>query len=307
MQKKITENIFGTGIIIFTVAVVVALPLRMVQYFTVLEPSTGFYSETGFTVWMLYGVLLAAAVALVTLGFAKRNTIALSNRAEKLPGCGAFAAVVSAGCVFDFINCFTTISKNNEEIITSVSQETVSNLETLNKVFILQAVFAVASALFFILSVAGFFTGKGNGEKYKLLSLTPVIWEIFRLISRFTRSISFIRVSELMLEMLMMAFFILFFAAYAQANSRVGTAQNGYKIASYGLTASMLAFVCFVPRLILTLFGKAELLYSQAELEFCDIACALFAVSVVATRIVYADSDAPVEQDDEEENSVVGE
>lgn len=305
MQKKITENIFGTGIIVFAVAVVVALPLRMIQYFTVLEPSTGFYSETGFTVWALYGVLLIAAAALVVLGFTKRKTAALSDQAEKLPGCGAFSAVAAAGCIFDFINCFMTINKNAEEILTTVSEEAISTLQTLNKVFVLQAIFAVASALFFILGAAGFFTGKGSGERYKLLSLTPVMWEVFRLISRFTRSISFIRVSELMLEMLMMAFFILFFAAYAQANSRVGTAKNGSKIASYGLIASMLALVCFVPRLILTLFGKSDLLYSQAQLEYCDIACALFAVCTVATRIVYADPETPIEN--EKENGTVGE
>ena len=57
----------------------------------------------------------------------------------------------------------------------------------------------------------------------------------FRLVFRFTRTISYIRVSDLMLEMLMLVFFIMFFMAFAQVNSRVDPNKKEWKIAAYGL------------------------------------------------------------------------
>lgn len=304
MQKKVTDNIFGTGIYIFIAAVVVALPLRMVQYFTVLEGETGFYSESGFLVWAFYALLVIAAVLLFVCGFSKRKTVALSSGGEKLPGCGIFSALAAAGCAFDIADAIAKIKESSEQIYVAEA-ETAASLQALNVVYKLQIVFAALAGVFFILSAVDFLTGKGTGGRYKVLSLAPVIWEMFRLISRFTRTISFVRVSELMLEMLMMALFTMFFMAYAQTNSKIDSGKSAFKIVSYGFTAALLAFVCFVPRLLLTLFGKADMLYSQAEIEYCDIFCALFALSVISTRMLYKEPET--EKPEETENNAVGE
>ena len=172
-------------------------------------------------------------------------------------------------------------------------------------VYIGELVFGTLSIVYFALSAYGFFSGKGCAEGSKILSLTPVLWLVFRLIVRFTRKISFIRVSELLLEMLMLAFFIMFFMAYAQVNSKVGGENCEYKVASYGLIAAMLAIICFVPRFVLTVCGKADMIYTYSALEYCDFTCALFALATVFTRITVrpAAVDAPAVT----ENNAAGE
>ena len=47
----------------------------------------------------------------------------------------------------------------------------------------------------------------------------------------------------------------------------------------------MLALVCFVPRLILSLTGKADVIYSGSALEYSDFAVALFIIATVLTRV----------------------
>lgn len=303
MQKKFSENGFGTACLIFIIVTVIALPLRIIQYFTVMEPETGFYTEAGFTVWLFFGVLVAAAAAIYGLGLSKKKSLALSAGAEKRPGCGAFAALAAAGCVFDILRTLGLLGDLLGD--TYSSSEAMASANALRIVYIGELVFGALSIVYFALSAYGFFSGKGCAEGSKILSLTPVLWLVFRLIVRFTRKISFIRVSELLLEMLMLAFFIMFFMAYAQVNSKVGGENCEYKVASYGLIAAMLAIICFVPRFVLTVCGKADMIYTYSALEYCDFTCALFALATVFTRITArpAAVDAPVVT----ENSAAGE
>ena len=85
--------------------------------------------------------------------------------------------------------------------------------------------------------------------------------------------------------MIMIIFMMLFFMAFAQVNAGIDAKNCDWKIASYGLSAALLALVCFIPRFIVTAGGHAELLYSYSSAEYCDIGIALFIISAVLTRI----------------------
>ena len=67
----------------------------------------------------------------------------------------------------------------------------------------------------------------------------------------------------------------------------------------------MLAIICFVPRFVLTVCGKADMIYTYSALEYCDFTCALFALATVFTRITVrpAAVDAPAVT----ENNAAGE
>ena len=113
----------------------------------------------------------------------------------------------------------------------------------------------------------------------------PVIWSMLRMVARFMRTLSYVRVSELMFEMLMLAFMILFFMNFAQCSSKVNDENCGSKLAAYGLPAALMALVCFVPRFILTLTGQAHVIYTGSVLEYSDLAVALFIIATVLTRV----------------------
>ena len=120
---------------------------------------------------------------------------------------------------------------------------------------------------------------------------------MFRLIFRFTATISFIKVSDLLLEMFMLAFMLIFFTAFAQLNSKIESKGLDWKLVAFGLPAAVLALVCFIPRFIMVISGKSEMLYTGSPVEYCDLATALFALSIVLTRIGWVGGNADAKEE----------
>lgn len=275
-MKSITKSGFGIGILIFAAAAIIALPVRTLQFFTVLESDTGFFSRTDWSVYILAIVLVAVVLAFLIIGFSKRKTLDYSMEITKRPGQGILSFTAAAGILMNAVsNLLVIINADNF----------ADNAKTTNLILILQTIFGLFSAIYFVALGASYVSGKSNGSEYRLISLSPVVWSIFRLVFRFTRQISYIRVSDLAFEMLMLVFFILFFMAFAQVNSRVDADRKEWKIASYGLPAALLALICFVPRFIVMITGNSYLLHEQSPAEYCDFGIALFIISTVLTRV----------------------
>ena len=117
------------------------------------------------------------------------------------------------------------------------------------------------------------------------------------------RTISYVRVSELLFEMVMLVFMIMFFMAFAQCNSKVNEKDCIWKVAAYGLPAALLALVCSVPRIILSLIGSADLIYSQSSVEFADLGIALFIIAVVLTKVITKTESDETEEEEASEES----
>lgn len=284
MKKDFIKSGFGTGAVILALAAVIALPLRTVQFFTVLEDGTGFYSETNFGIYLLFAVLGAAILSFLFIGITKRKKLSFTAGEFKSSGCGILSYVAAIGAVLDAINCFGICMNYNSNlgISTAVYEETTP---TQFIILAAEGALAVLTALFFVVLGSSLLSGKSSEKSCKYLALMPVFWSIARMVFRFTRTISYIRVSDLLFEMIMLVFLICFFFAFAQTNSKINAKNMEWKVAAYGLCAALLALVCFVPRFIVILSGNAEHLYSMSSAEYCDFAVALFIIGTVFTRI----------------------
>ena len=280
MNIKSVKGGFGIGVIIFVVAAIITIPVRTLQFFTVMESGTGFYSETNFSVYLLYGVVAAAIISLVVFGLSKRKKLSYSLETVKRPGLSSLSLIAACGTALDAFGCLNKIMTGETSPVIADSPVDGTKL-----VLLLEGVFALLSAVYFILLWLTYLKGTSNGSKIRLLALAPVIWSIFRIVIRFMRTISYIRVSELMFEMLMIASLILFFMALAQANTQIGAEKIEWKIGAYGLSATLLALICFVPRLIVMISGNSHLFYSESTVELCDLSNALFIIGTVLTRV----------------------
>lgn len=85
MKNFSVKSGFGIGAVIFAVAAIIALPLRIIQYFTVIEGGTGFYTENSLSVYLLYIILSAAVIAFIVTGLTKTKKLDYSREAEKRP------------------------------------------------------------------------------------------------------------------------------------------------------------------------------------------------------------------------------
>ena len=276
MKSLSVKSGFGLGAVIAVAAAVIALPIRTVQFFTIIESDTGFYSEVNSGVYLLYAVIAIAVAACLVLGIAKRKKLDYSLEAIRRPGFGILSFTAAIGALSDSAKCIMEFMNYQPDTGTSGAAEILLGAE---------AIFALFTAIFFVAIGASALSGKTSGSEYKIIALAPVLWSVFRVIYRFTRTISYVRVSELMFEMLMLVFLILFFMAFAQSNANVDSKGNNWKVAAYGMPAVLFALICFVPRFIVTVSGNAHLLVDQSPIEYCDIANAAFILCTVLTRV----------------------
>lgn len=277
--KTITKTLFG----LFSAAIVLVLPLRTYQYLKIIEPGTGFYKTSDISVWLLYAALALFCLALFVVSLLNKKRIRLSQKLIRKPVNGAacvfFALTLIVNAVTRFGDASSLYFDNQNQMIMK------SGVYPL----FFEAVFAVLAALYLAVLAIGYFNGRADPSEYKLLAITPLLWSICRILHRFMRTISFVNVSDLFYELFMLVFLMLFFMAMAQVVSRVGTERNDWKLFAYGLPAGIFCLLCFVPRAILVLVGKSELLAVLSGPEVCDLGAALFILSLLLGKMTILD------------------
>ncbi len=286
MNSTTLKQGFNAGAIVFALAALIVIPLRTVMHYTVLEGGTGFYTEKNFLVYLFTAVMVASIAFFAVLGIVKRKSLSYSTAAQVRAGFGSLAGLAAAGFIFDILSCIKELSSDTYSILEySIESEETAALSTASGIMKIQIAFAAISALYFLVLCLCNLSGKAVPKFMAVFSLAPVVWGICKLVLRFTRTISYIKVSELMLEMLAFVFLILFFMAFAQLEFGISSKGCEWKVAFYGLSAAILLVVCFVPRFIVTVTGSPELIYSMSKVEYCDICLALFIICTVITKI----------------------
>lgn len=302
MKNKILNSGFGIGNLVFIAAVILALPLRIYQYVAgVLEPGTGFFTENDWSIYALYAVIIAAIAALVVIGLVKKKSLDFSYEANKNPLVGIFSALSAAGLIIDVFTHLPVLGASDPSLY---ADTTPAGLPSYG-ILLAQIIVSLVAALFFVILAIGALTGKTSGAEYRILSLAPVFWNILRMVGRFMRTISYVRVSELLFEMVMLMFMIMFFMAFAQCNSKVNENDCKWKVAAYGLPAALMALLCSVPRIIISLTGGADLIYSQSVVELADLGIALFIIALVLTKVITKSEELQAASEEAEEETAV--
>jgi hypothetical protein len=282
MNVKLLFGIFSAGIILI-------LPLRAYQYLKIIEPGTGFYSKTDFSVPLMYALLAVFCLAMFFLAMKNKKSTAYKNTAGKIPVLGVISFLVAVTLVADaviqsgnFTELYYGTTQNSEIAMNGVAGGLMKS-GALPLLF--ESIFAVLSALFFTVLGINYFTGKSDCSEYKLLAITPLAWAICRILHRFMRTISFIKVSDLFYELFMLVFLMLFFMAFAQLLARINHKGTDWKLFGFGLPAALLCLLCFVPRFAMLVMGKGSLLSDQSPPEYCDFAVALFILAFLMSKV----------------------
>ena len=285
-QKYETVNPF-TLFVFFIGSAIVLLPLRVYQLLTQILPETGFWKDSGhFTVPIFYAVLALGTLLSIIFSLLYRKGLGkIEESTDRKPIGGIICFVNAVGLVINAIMRYRTFSDLYYEYSNSYTSSTLVNYLSKSGALAmgLEAFFAVVSAIFFIMLGIALLTGKDPSE-YKLLAIMPVFWGIFRIMYRFMRKISFLNVSELFLELLMIVFLLMFYMAFAQVTAKVGEKGLEWKLFAYGIPAAMFCLLCFVPRVVLTVLGKADVIASGSSIEIVDLTCALFVIYALVDR-----------------------
>jgi len=276
---------------IFSVAIILVLPLRVYQYLKIIEPGTGFYRIMDFSVPLMYALLAVFCGVMFFLAFAKKNAIVYKNSARKKPVLGVISFFVAVTLVYDGALKWVSFTALYYGISETASYGAIMNGSTggLMKSGLLptlfEAIFAALAALYFTIMGINYITAKTDGSKYKILALAPLAWCICRTLNRFMRTISFIKVSDLFYELFMLVFLMLFFMTFAQLLSRVNHTGTDWKLFGFGLPAALFCLLCFVPRIAMVIMGRGASLADLSPPEYCDFTVAVFILAFLLSKV----------------------
>ncbi|MBQ3603888.1 MAG: hypothetical protein IJA02_08615 [Clostridia bacterium] len=259
------------------ISLCVLLPLRVYQVTALIDPETGFFKESNFTIPLFYilcAVVVAAVAALSFLNDKANRTRDIKNKSVPL---GILSVLTALTIIFDSINQLAGFFRINAEYNPFSELSQVQYLSKSGAMMMLaQSVFGIFAAFVFCIYTFFCFGKKAKFRGFSVLSVAPVVWAICRIIVRFVRKISFVNVSDLLLELFMLVFLIMFLLSFAQVVAKVTPEITAWRLYGCGIPAAMLCFLVAVPRLFLIAIGHSDSLVADYGFAPCDLMLALF-------------------------------
>lgn len=282
LSKRTNSTLVTIPFIASLAALLVAVPIRVYQYLKLINPTTGFFDETDFSIFVLYGIIALAMLICIVISYINHKSLQPVAIGKSSKAFLAVSLLMALGTAIDCVSLIAEFSDLADKAPINISREFLfeyisSQGGTLT---LIEAVFAAISAFYFVLS--GLLSVNNNDSKprFKILALSPVVWCVFRLLYRFKRTIAFINVSDLFIELFSIVMAMVFFLALAQIRSKIDADSIFWKIYAYGLPAAVLALVCFVPRLILVVTGNSDMINPLHSLRISDLTFAVYAIYI---------------------------
>lgn len=265
---------------VFLMAFAIGTVLRCIQMAKFIDPETGFFTGGGALNILFFAVLAVAIAVFCAVSFLSADC----NKTEIGGSCDSKIAkatrFMAFGFIIDSIGSFSFGVYN----FGSASTAYTDIMKSGTLPMMLQSFFALFSAIYFFVLASDFSKGTTKAYSRKIMATAPVFWAGARLIYRFLRQISFIEVSDLFLELVMIAFMVMFFMALAQVASGVYKDNVKWRIAGFGLSAGLIAAVLSVSRIVMSLVEmvmQADYTVSGHSGSFADLLFAVFAISMV--------------------------
>ena len=259
------------------ISLCVLLPLRVYQVTKLIDPETGFYTENNFTVPLFYILCAVVVAGVAALSFLSDKAGRTRNVTNRNVPTGVATGLTALAIMFDSVYrvfSFIEINSGYSESLDFTRMQYLSKSGA--TALLLQAVFGALTALFLWIYTVSCFTKAAKLTGFAILSVAPVAWAICRIIVRFVRKISFVNVSDLLLELFMLVFLITFFMAFAQIVTKVNPEEAAWRLYGCGVPAALLAFLVSVPRLFLIVIGHSDSLVADYGFNICDLAVAIF-------------------------------
>ncbi|MBO5896576.1 MAG: hypothetical protein J6Q83_04690 [Clostridia bacterium] len=277
---------------VFATVFLVALPTRVYQLLALVNTQNGFFENGDITIPVLYAVLFVFVLLFMMLSFLSKEVPSPKLPTGKNPVLGATSIVMIAGLVWDIIAIENLVVPKtgmdfNMGIFTSLLKANVQ--DNGGVLLILQFVFAIFAIFYFLVFAISHLNGKGSYKEFKLLALSPLCWCITMLVSRLMKAVSFITVSELLFEIFMLVFAMLFFLTFARISSGVFTEDSMWGIYGYGLSACLFAGLVTIPRLVAAFSGLEPVEGHDFSLAHLAILVFIFSYIVASLGVGFKD------------------
>lgn len=268
----------------FPVSALIFFILRCVQTRINIDASTGFYKSGSALTVIFYALAVASIAVLCVYSYVSKDACEIAPHTVKSRSLAIVTILFAAAMVYDMFYSFVLAADKLGSTggLYYGEENTVKAMMSSGSLFIsIRAIFALLSAVYLFILASSFLGGDGKASKHKVLALAPVCWACFRLLALFVKKISFLRVSDLFLDLVMLCFMIVFFMAFAQVNSGVYSDGFSWKIIAYGLSSALVAAGTNLSRLVFTLYNKEQFVNAEHPFSLIDLVFAAFVFVLV--------------------------
>lgn len=270
------------------ISVILFSVLRSVQLAKLIDSETGFFIGGNAFNTVFYVLLAAVCFVFVVYSFLSSQGAKIELAAFKDNNAGLAAALFAVGLFYDCGDSLVEGASIFYNIPTHAFLDGADAFKALMSTgalpYIFEGIFAFLSAIYVIILAKSFSKGSLSAHNHKFIAIAPIAWAGFKMITRFVKQISYIRVSDLFLELMMLACMILFFVALSQVISGVYCDDSRWRITALGFSAGILALCINIPRFIFTFVAK-ELINIEYPFNVADAFFGIFAIFVAVAAV----------------------
>ena len=262
---------------VFAFALISCTALRFYHCLGYIDVTNGFYKKSDFTVVLFFAILIISSVFILVAGLLSANNrefIPEKTRSNKL--LGAVSLVVSLSMLIEMVYAIVQGSYS------SGAQGFTELMGSGSLPYKLLSLFSFLTSIYFILFAVNCFRKKGKIIARGIWALLPVGWACTKMIPLFVKQISFVRVSDLVLEIAVVSFFVAYTLSFAQCMSGVYSDVAQWRMTAVGLVTALLAIVLNLPKLAFTLIGKSEAyITSGYPISYAELVFAAFILVLI--------------------------
>ena len=175
MPKDKKVSMLKIMMIALAAVLLVLIPVRCYQYASgVVEPKTGFYSGSDWSIWLSYILLAVSTVAFLAIAIASRKKISYSTEKFGSTGLAIAAFMFALTLMIDAVSQYKTVFTTATDTALMYGTESVQYLKTGLISRGLEGFCAIVATVFFVLFGYGHLKGKSNASESKLMALFPV-------------------------------------------------------------------------------------------------------------------------------------
>ncbi len=268
---------------VFAALSVVCIALRTYQMFTCIEPVTGFNVGPQWLMILLYVLLFGGCLAFCVVSYLSKDTAELNPIGMKSKSAVIFAFLFALQFLVDW---FDSVFGGADTLTASGSQDGFKGLMASGLLTgTLQGIFAFFSMIYMVIFAFDMRKGTAVASKFKILALAPAGWASVRLVGRFITQISFLEISDLFLELVMLSFTAMFFMSFAQVNSGVNSTGFSWRLCGFGYSAALIASTLFISRGAVSVIKGSEVLNPSLLANTQDLAFAVFVVVLISEML----------------------
>lgn len=265
----------------------VGVVFRMYQLLNIIEGDTGFYRVKDWSVYVMYALCGLAVVVPYILTTLAKNVPASKSPFRKDMLMAVGSVVFAVGIVLDVVSSLSTFLLNAKGFV-AAGLSFMGTMDQGQAPLLIETVFGVFATIYMLIFGISYIDGRTTYSQYKFMAITPLFWAMSRIVVRFVRKIAYVNVSDLMLELFMLAFMMIFLLNFARISSGLANSKAMRTVFASGFVSIFFCTVTNLPRLLMVLTANGKALPDEYPFSLCDLGFAIFAFAYIINAMKYA-------------------